>query len=226
MRVLLAETHSLVREGLKRVALAIDPACAFVETTDAAAARAAMSGDAAFDIALFDDALLGAADLTTWRRDYPRLLMVVLVADSRSIASARMLEAGINALLPRSSPVDVIAAALRVALAGNVIVRGMAGDDVSPYRAPDGNASARRGRGPLNLTVRQYEVLALVAQGHANKVIAGELGIGLRTVKGHVSVVLRALHTDNRADAGRVARRWLARTASLRTLTSAASAIC
>jgi DNA-binding NarL/FixJ family response regulator len=77
-------------------------------------------------------------------------------------------------------------------------------------------ANARRGTGPLNLTSRQYDVLGLVAQGHPNKAIAAELGIGLRTVKGHVSVVLRALHADNRADAGRAARRWLGRAAALR----------
>jgi len=46
--------------------------------------------------------------------------------------------------------------------------------------------------------------------------IALELGIGVRTVKGHVSVILRALHADNRADAGRTARLWLARAAAVR----------
>ena len=63
----------------------------------------------------------------------------------------------------------------------------------------------------LNLTPRQFDVLRLVALSRSNKAIADELGIGLRTVKGHMAVILRALHVDNRRDAGRHARRWLAR---------------
>jgi DNA-binding NarL/FixJ family response regulator len=54
-------------------------------------------------------------------------------------------------------------------------------------------------------------VLALLARGRPNKSIADELGIGVRTVKGQVSVILRALHADNRVDAARGARKWLAR---------------
>ena len=59
------------------------------------------------------------------------------------------------------------------------------------YRAPPG---LWRGIGP-HLTSRQYDVLGLVAKGRANKAIAMELGIGLRTVKGHVSACVRCTRT-------------------------------
>jgi DNA-binding NarL/FixJ family response regulator len=51
----------------------------------------------------------------------------------------------------------------------------------------------------------------LIAAGRANREIAVELGIGVRTVKGHVAVILRAMHVDDRRAARLRARRWLAR---------------
>lgn len=53
------------------------------------------------------------------------------------------------------------------------------------------------------LSPRHWEVLALVAQGLANKEIAAELGIGVETVKGHLRTILRRLGLPNRAAAAR-----------------------
>lgn len=223
MRVLLAEAQALVREGLKRVTLQIDGTCEFVEATDAAMARAAMQSTQLFDAAWFDESLLGAAEIVTLRRSQPQLLLLALSDGADEAASARMIKAGINAFVSKSASSDILVAVLRLVIAGDVCVRGNGVTHphtilpLMEWTVP----GSRRGAGPLNLTVRQYDVLALVAQARSNKAIAAELGIGLRTVKGHVSVILRALRADNRADAGRAARRMLARAAPARALTAA-----
>jgi DNA-binding NarL/FixJ family response regulator len=211
MRVLLADARALVREGLRRVTLQIDGTCDFVEAADAGTALAALRHAPPFDAAWFDEALFAPDEIVALRYELPQLLLLALVARFDAPASTRMLGAGINAVVPRTASTDVLGAALRLAMAGNVCIRG--NDSEHPRarlkdRIPPGS---RRGTGPLNLTARQYDVLGLVAQSRSNKAIAAELGIGLRTVKGHVSVILRALHADNRTDAGRTARRWLAR---------------
>jgi len=215
MRVLLAEAQPLIREGLKSVALGMARTIEFVEAADAATALDALRDPASFDAVLFDATFLTVDELAAIRADQPSLLLVALTASHDADASARLLGAGVNALVPRSTSIGTLGSALLVALAGDICIRanGVAhsGFGVAAKIVP----GSRRGSGPLNLTPRQYDVLALVAQGRANKAIAAELGIGLRTVKGHVSVVLRALHADNRADAARVARRWLARAAAV-----------
>ena len=211
MRILLAEAQALVREGLKRVALEVDVKCEFVEAADAATARSLLRGAQSLDAVLFDEGLFTLDELATLRRDRPRLLLLALVARNDAGTSAQLLGAGVDALVPRSAPIEILGATLRVALAGDVCVRGNSGLRTYRSHAEWIVPGSRRGTGPLNLTSRQYDVLALVAKNCANKVIAAELGIGLRTVKGHVSVILRALHADNRADAGRAARRWLTR---------------
>lgn len=219
MRVLLAEPQALVREGLKRVTLQIDGACEFVEAADAETARAAMLGVPTFDAAWFNVDFFGANEIVAMRHDQPRLLLLALGARVDDIASARMLVAGINALVPQSASTEVFAAALRLAMTGDVCVRGndLAHPTAISTFVGQSTSGSRRGTGPLNLTLRQYDVLGLVAQGISNKAIAAELGIGLRTVKGHVSVILRALRADNRADAGKAARRWLTRAQAART---------
>lgn len=224
MRVLLAQAQALVREGLKYVTLQIDATCEFIEAADAATARNVMRGTQRFDAAWFDGALFGTDEIAALRQDQPRLLLLALVSPHDDAASARMLGAGINALVPKSASTDILAAALRLAIAGDVCVRG--NNLAHPHLTFAGRNApgSRRGTGPLNLTSRQYDVLELIAQGRSNKAIAAELGIGLRTVKGHMSVILRALHADNRADAGRAARRWLARAARVRERSAAPAA--
>ena len=209
MRLLLADARPSVRADLKRVALEIDRSCQCVEAADRVSARAALWG-APLDAALFDEALLEVGEIIALRRDHPRLLLLALVARADVAASARMLVAGVNAVIPRCASTVVLGAALRITLAGDVWVRGNRVAHAFPTHAERTLPGARRGSGPLNLTARQYDVLALVAQRRSNKAIAAELGIGVRTVKGHVSIILRAVKADNRADAGRAARRWLA----------------
>jgi len=211
MLFLLAEPQALTREGLKRVALEIDAASEFVEAANAAQASAVLRDGSQPDAAMFDEMLFTPDQIAALRQRRPRWLLIALVAQDDGAGAARWLSAGVDALVPKAAPAELLAAALRLAMAGNVHVRG--GVSLLPQSAFTGRSAygLRRGTGPLNLTARQYDVLALVAQDRTNKAIGAALGIGVRTVKGHVSVILRALRADNRIDAGRSARKWLAR---------------
>ena len=211
MRILLADTQALTREGLKRVALEVDAASEFVEAVDGASARAAFGGARTLDAVLFDDSSFTPDEISAIRHDHPEMLLIALTAHDDAIADVHWLAAGVNALLPKSAPTAILNAVLRVAIAGNVCVYGNCPALRQATFAGMTAAGAPRGTGSLKLTLRQFDVLSLVAEGRSNKAIAGELGIGVRTVKGHVSVILRALHADNRVDAGRRARRWIAR---------------
>ena len=224
MLVLLAASQALMREGLKRITLQVEATCEFVEVTDALAARSAMhvDGTAIFDAAWFDASYFGPGEIAALRHDQPALLLLALNEREDEAAAARLLAAGVNAVVPQSASSEILAAVLRLAMSGNVCVRG---NKLGHTRALASfidrlGGASKHGTGPLNLTKRQYDVVGLIANGCSNKDIAAELGIGLRTVKGHVSVILRALHADNRTDAGRAARRWLARAANMRPVIS------
>jgi two-component system, NarL family, response regulator DegU len=53
----------------------------------------------------------------------------------------------------------------------------------------------------IQLSRRQNEILALVAQGHANKMIAYQLGMSEKTVKNHLTTVFRKLNVESRTQA-------------------------
>lgn len=118
---------------------------------------------------------------------------VAIVADETDAREA--LDAGARAALPRTADGDRLAAALRAAVQGLVVldesfVSALLRD--APPPAPDLVES---------LTPREIEVLQLLSQGLANKVIAQRLGISDHTVKFHVNAILGKLGVQSRGEA-------------------------
>jgi len=115
---------------------------------------------------------------------------VVALADDEGQA-AGALRAGARGVLFRGAAPDAIAAALQAAARGLAVLDpALAGDFV---RAPAPPAEA--------LTPREREVLALLAEGLANKAIAARLGISEHTAKFHVNAILGKLGVESRAEA-------------------------
>lgn len=151
--------------------------------------------------ALRDDAPADDAPLD----DAPSRLPVVLLLDraDRRLA-ARALRAGAHAVLPLDADADAVLAATQAAAAGLVTVpHALAGDLLAAAGAADvGTAPADGAAAEVApLTPREREVLALLAQGLANKQVASRLGITEHTVKAHVAAIYEKLHAGNRAEA-------------------------
>ena len=108
---------------------------------------------------------------------------------------------GIAAVL--CAPVDpvLIAAAARLAASGYRISAGAAGASHHPPGEAIADADESADRLPVHLSPREAEVLALLAEGAPNKVIARRLGISVHTVKFHVAALLVKLGAANRTDA-------------------------
>jgi len=106
------------------------------------------------------------------------------------------LEAGASGYLLKDSDADDVAAAVRAAHRGELQL-----DPVIARRLMS-SLRERRGDDPLGeLTSRELEVLRLVAMGKPNKEIAAELAISERTVRTHVSRILRKLRLSSRTQA-------------------------
>ena len=136
--------------------------------------------------------LTAATDTVT-----PHVVLGDLLAGGRS--------ANIRAVLPPATSDAVIAAALRLVAAGFRIV------PADPVPAPvfgDGELAlnARLPAG-IALTQREQQVLALLAEGAPNKLIARRLDISVHTAKFHVAAILQKLGAVNRTDAIAIAMR-------------------
>jgi DNA-binding NarL/FixJ family response regulator len=125
---------------------------------------------------------------------YPDAVRIVALVASE--ASARSLwDAGVRAILLRSTPLPRLIAAISAAAEGLIIVdeqlfalfTRLSPLDDQPLEEP--------------LTPRELEVLQLLAQGMANKTIARTLAISEHTVKFHVNAILAKLGAQSRTDA-------------------------
>lgn len=107
------------------------------------------------------------------------------------------------AYVPRETSGDQLIAAIRAVASGLVTLDPILAAHLLA-RPGSGNAIAPADGGESELTGREQEVLGLVAEGLANKVIARRLGISEHTVKFHVAAVLAKLGAGSRTEAARI----------------------
>jgi DNA-binding NarL/FixJ family response regulator len=134
--------------------------------------------------------------------DLSTFSVVVLTEHADSREALRALRAGARAVLPLDAPGDEILAVVQAASAGLVVLpRELAADVLAPDDSEGAVRTHHANTLAAPLTPREREVLALLAEGLANKAIAPRLGITEHTVKAHVAAIYDKLHAGNRAEA-------------------------
>jgi two-component system, NarL family, response regulator YdfI len=149
------------------------------------------------DLALDDTQLFSAAS------DLERAgIGVVVLIDEPSVGwTARALQAGVRAILPReSSENEIVSAVLAVdrglVLLNPEVTKELASQTRTVTSTPENTADSLE-----ELTPREIEVLRLMAEGFGNKQIAARLGISDHTVKFHISSILAKLSVSSRTEA-------------------------
>ena len=140
--------------------------------------------------------------LSNWRDRHPATTFVVIAGENDEEETLDALYAGASAILPCSAESTDIATAIDVARRGlallprHVLERLLdASSSASEESLPADGASR------ILLTPREREVLAAMADGASNKVIARRLGISIHTAKFHVAAILAKLDADSRTEA-------------------------
>lgn len=195
IRILVAEDHSLVRQGL-RLFLEMDPELAVIGEAANGAEAVERAREARPDVVLMDvlmPVMDGLAATAAIRRELPETEVLVLTSVLEDGAVIGAIRAGaIGYLLKDTEPTE-LRRAIKAAAAGQVQLAPAAATLlVREVRAPEG---------PEALTGRETAVLRLVAQGKANKEIAAGLHIGESTVKTHVRSILAKLGVQSRTQA-------------------------
>ncbi|MGH8704226.1 MAG: response regulator transcription factor, partial [Burkholderiales bacterium] len=112
---------------------------------------------------------------------------------------ADALRAGVRAVLPRAAAPAEIIAAIEAVAAGLVVLHPDGLEALPPRPAGAAPPSASEADQPL--TARETEVLAMLAEGLGNKLIAARLGISEHTVKFHVASIFAKLGAGTRTEA-------------------------
>jgi DNA-binding NarL/FixJ family response regulator len=188
-RVILADDHTLVRAGIRRI-LESQPLFEVVaEAPDGAGALAALAAANA-DVLVLDlnmNGLEGIDVLKQAKRDYPQVKVVVLTMHAGREYVSRAIAEGADGYLLKDSAVQDLAAAIEAVMGGGTYFSPAIQQQMAEM-VRDGHKQGLQG-----LTEREREVLTLIARGQSTKEIATTLDIGQRTVETHRANLMRKL---------------------------------
>jgi DNA-binding NarL/FixJ family response regulator len=197
IRVLIADDHPLARAGLEHLLGALGD-IAVVGAASGGLEAVRLAGEHEPDVVLMDlemPDMDGIETTQALRASQPGAAVVVLTSFSDRERILAALDAGAVGYLLKDADPDELARAIRAAARGEAPLHPLAARELLDRRAPD-----RR------LTERESEILALVAQGLPNKLIARRLAISERTVKGHLTRVFERIGVTDRTQAALWAR--------------------
>jgi DNA-binding NarL/FixJ family response regulator len=204
-RILIADDHALVRQGLKHVINAEHDLEVVAEAADGAeAVKRALAGDihlAILDVSMPRMTGLQAARELAHRRPELRLLMLSMYDNERFLFEA--LKAGASGYVLKSGADDDIVDACRAAMRGQSFLYPSA---VSAL-VRDFLDRADKAGDYDPLTPRELEVLKLVAEGKSSRQIAEMLVVSIKTVERHRADILHRLGLRDRVDLTRYAIR-------------------
>ena len=204
IRILLADDHAVTREGMRRL-LEAEPDMVVVGEAADGEAAVRLAQAVRPDILLLDIKMAGLDGIQVARRlgqQLPATRIVVLTGYDDAQYAPALARLGVQGYLSKTASAREVVSAIRAVHAGQVAfppaVAELFGSGTPPATTP----------AP---TVRELEVVRLVAQGHANRAIAQALGMSERTVQFHLHNLFTKLRASSRTELVYRARRqgWL-----------------
>jgi DNA-binding NarL/FixJ family response regulator len=201
IRLVIADDHAIVRTGLAQLVETFD-GVELVGTASDGGEAVELCAEHAPDVVLMDlemPVLDGIEATRRIRAEQPGLAVVVLTSFSDRERILAALDAGAAGYLLKDAEPEELERAIAVAARGDAPLDPKAAREL---------LSARRAPSPADaLSVREREVLSMVAEGLPNKLIARRLAISEKTVKAHLTSVFRTIGVTDRTQAALWAQR-------------------
>ena len=208
IRVLLADDHAVVREGL-RALLTSQPDMQVIGEAPDGPSAVSMTAELDPDVVVVDvsmPGLNGAQVTTQLRAARPDRKVVVLTVHEDKGYLRLLLEAGAAGyVLKRAAAAELVQAIRAVAEGGTYLDPVLAGSVVDNFVRPAPDTPE------VELSEREAEVVRLIALGYSNKEIAAQLKLSVKTVETYKTRSMEKLHIHSRVDIVRYAARrgWL-----------------
>ena len=195
IRVLITDDHGVVRQGL-RMFLSLDPDIEVVGEAENGKEAVAMARELKPDVILMDllmPVMDGIEATAAIRSELPEVEVMALTSVLGDASITGAIKAGAIGYLLKDTEAEELHRAIKGAADGKV--------QLAPEAAARLMREVRAPESPEELTEREAEILKLLARGKANKQIASDLLVEEKTVKTHVSSILRKLGVLSRTQA-------------------------
>ena len=202
--VLLAEDHMVVREGLRKL-LEAENDVEIVGEAETGREAVEMTQKLRPDVVVMDIAMPLLNGLEASRqilKQTPETKVLILSAHSDDAYVEKALEFGVKGFLLKQTSAHVLSHAIREVQKGNIFLTPSL---AKRFSNPKPRASTSLKKKVAQLSSREVEALQLVAEGKANKQIAAELGISIKTVEKHRQSLMQKLGIHDTAGLTRYA---------------------
>jgi two-component system, NarL family, invasion response regulator UvrY len=190
MKVLIADDHAVVREGLKQI---------LANTADMSVVQEASNGQEVLDkvrvhpvdAVVLDISMPGRSGLDTLmqlKRERPTLPVLVLSMHSEDQFAVRILKAGARGFLTKETAPDLLVSALRKVVAGGKYISPGLAERLAFDLRTDNNKAPHE-----LLSDREYEVLCLIALGKSVREIAEKLSLSIKTISTYRARILEKM---------------------------------
>lgn len=199
IRILLADDHKIVREGLRRLLATADGLEVAAEAADGDQALALVRVND-YDLAMIDMSMPGLSGMDLIKRlklEKPKLRILVLSMHGEKQYAARALKAGASGYLNKDSAPELLVSAIRKIAAGGVHIGDAAAASL---------VSADTDKAPHEkLSDREFEVLRLLVEGLGPSEIGERIHLSVKTVSTHKTRILEKMGLSSTADLVRYA---------------------
>ena len=191
IRVLVVDDHVLWRQGIAG-SLASEADIALVAEAANGAEAVETFARVRPDVTLMDlqmPVLSGIEAIQRIRSGAPQARIIVLTTYPGDVQAVKALKAGASGYLLKSSLIDELLRAIRAVHGGRRYIPADVAQEIALHAAEE------------PLSAREVDILALVAAGKANKVVAHELSVSEQTVKAHLRTIFQKLGVNDRTQA-------------------------
>ena len=204
IRIVIADDHAIVREGLKRIVSSVDGMEVAGEAADGNEVMQRVR-ELAFEVLMLDLSMPGRSGMELIklvRAEKPKLRILVLSMHQELQYAVRAIKSGASGYLTKESAPAQLEQALRKIAAGGAFISAEVAEQLALGAMPGSEASPQE-----NLSNREFEVFRLLVDGATVTDIAGRLNVSVKTVSTHKANLMQKIGVTNQSELIRYALR-------------------
>jgi DNA-binding NarL/FixJ family response regulator len=193
IRLVLADDHTIVRDGLKQILAAVGDFEIAGEASDGHEVMARVRG-LDFDVLVLDMSMPGKSGIELIKQvrgEKPKLRILILSMHEERQYAVRAIRAGASGYLTKESASTQLVEAIRKVASGGAFISAEVAQELALGAMPDA-------QGPLHSTLsdREYQIFLMIARGRSVSDIAANLNISVKTVSTHKSNILQKMNME------------------------------